>query len=45
MKLLEENIDRVSFDINHSTIIEPPPRIMPIKTKINVWDLDKLKNF
>ena len=45
MKLLEENIDRVSFDINHSNILEPPPRIMPIKTKINVWDLVKLKNF
>ena len=43
MKLLEENVGRVSFDINHRNILEP--RIMPIKTKINVWDLVKLKNF
>ena len=34
------------FDINHSKILyDPPPRIMEIKTKINKWDLTKLKSF
>ena len=34
------------FDINHSNIFfDPPPRIMTIKTKINPWDLIKLKSF
>ena len=34
------------FDINHSNIFfDPPPRIMTVKTKINQWDLIKLKIF
>ena len=42
IKLLEENIGRTLFDINHSKIFfEPPPRVMEIKTKINKWDLMK----
>ena len=46
IKLLEENISRMPFDINHSNIIfDPPPRIMTIKTKIKQWDLIKLKSF
>ena len=46
IKLLEENIGKTLFDINHSKIFcDPPPRIMKIKTKINKWDLIKLKNF
>ena len=46
IKLLEENIGRTLFDINHSKIFfESPPRVMEIKTKINKWDLMKLKNF
>ena len=46
IKLLEENIDRTLSDINHSNIFfDPPPRIMEIKTKINKWDLLKLKSF
>ena len=45
-KLLEENIGRIVSDINHSKILfDPPPRIMKIKTKINKWDLIKLKSF
>ena len=45
-KLLEENIGRTFFDINHSKIFfDPPPREMEIKTKINKWDLMKLKSF
>ena len=46
IKLLEENIDSILLDINHSKILyDPPPRIMEIKTKINKWDLIKLKIF
>ena len=44
IKLLEENIGRTLFDINHSKIFfESPPRVMEIKTKINKWDLMKQK--
>ena len=33
-------------DINQSKILyDPPPRVMEIKTKVNKWDLIKLKNF
>ena len=44
--MVEENISRTLYDINHSEIVyDPPPRIMEIKTKINKWDLIKLKSF
>ena len=34
IKLLEENIGRTVFGINHSnTFIGPPPRVMKIKSK------------
>ena len=46
VKLLEENIGRALFDINHSKILfDPPPGEMAIKTKIKKWDLMKLKSF
>ena len=46
IKLLEENIGRRLHDINHSKILSDPPlREMEIKTKINKWDLMKLKSF
>ena len=46
IKLLEENIGRTFFDINHSKIFfDLSPRIMEIKTKINKWNLMKLKSF
>ena len=46
IKLLEENIGRTLFDINHSKIFfDPPPRVIEIKTKINKWDLIKFKCF
>ena len=46
IKLLEENIGRTLDDINQSNILyDPPPRVMEIKTKINKWDLIKLKSF
>ena len=45
IKLLEENIGRTLYDINHSKILfDPPPRVMEIKSKIK-WDLIKLKSF
>ena len=45
IKLLEENIGKTFFDINHSKMFfDPPPRVMKIKTKINKWDLIKLKS-
>ena len=35
IKLLEENIGRILYDINHSRILfDPPPREMEIKTKM-----------
>ena len=38
IKLLEENIGRTLYEINHSKILfDPPPREMEIKTKINKW--------
>ena len=34
IKLLEENIDRTVFDINHSNIfLDPPPRLNKSKNK------------
>ena len=46
IKTLEENIGRTLSDINQSQIFhDPPPRVMEIKTKINKWDLIKLKSF
>ena len=46
IKLLEENIGRTLNDINQSKIFyDPPPRLMEIKTKVNKWDLIKLKSF
>ena len=46
MKLLEENIGRTLNDINQSKILyDPPPRVIEIKTKVNKWDLIKLKSF
>ena len=46
IKLLEENISRRLDDINQSKILyDPPPREMEIKTKVNKWDLIKLKSF
>ena len=49
IKLLEENIGRIFFDINHSNIfLDPSPTVMGTKTngkKINKWDLIKLKSF
>ena len=46
IKLLEENIGRTFNDISQSKILyDPPPRVMEIKTKVNKWNLIKLKSF
>ena len=46
IKLLEENIGKTLHDINQSKILyDPHPRVMEIKTKVNKWDLIKLKSF
>ena len=43
-KKTEEKIGKTLFDINHSKILlDPCPRVM--KTKVNKWDLIKLKSF
>ena len=44
IKLLEQKIGRMLNDINQNKILyDPPPRIIEIKTKVNKWDLIKLK--
>ena len=46
IKLLEENIARTLDDINQSKVLyDPPPKVKDIKTKVNQWDLIKLKSF
>ena len=45
VRLLEENIGRTLDDIHQSILYDPPPRLMEIKTKVNMWDLIKLKSF
>ena len=39
-----ENVSRTLGDINQSKILyDPPIRVTEIKTKVNKWDLIKLK--
>ena len=46
IKLLEESIGKILYDINHSKILfDPLPREREIKTKINKWDPMKFKSF
>ena len=46
IQLLEENRGRTLNDINQSKILyDPPLRVTEIKTKVNKWDLIKLKSF
>ena len=46
IKLLEENKGRTLSDIKYIKILyDPPPRVKEIKTKINKWDLIKIKSF
>ena len=46
IKLLEENIGRTLYNINHSKILyDKPPRKKEIKTKTNKWALFKFKSY
>ena len=46
IKLLGENIGRTLDNINQSKVLyDPLPRVREIKTKVNTWDLIKLKSF
>ena len=46
VKLLEKSIGRTLKNINQSKILyDLPPRVMKIKTKVNKWDLIKVKSF
>ena len=46
LELLEENIGKTLDVINQSKILyDLPPRVIEIKTKVNKWDLIKLKSF
>ena len=47
IKLLEENIGRILFDINYSNIffLDLSPKVKEIKAKINKQDQIKLKSF
>ena len=43
---LEENIGKIFWDINHSSIfLDQSLKAKEIKAKINKWDLIKLKSF
>ena len=45
-KCKARNYNDILDDINQSKILyDPPPRVMEIKTKVNKWDLIKLKSF
>ena len=46
IKLLKENIGRTLYDLNQSKILyDPLPKVKEIQTKVNKWDLIKLKSF
>ena len=45
IQLLEENIGKTLSDTHHRRILhDPHPRTLEIKTKINKWDLIKIKS-
>ena len=45
IKLLEENIGQTFSNINDSDIFSDPPlQVLTVKTKINKWDLIKLRS-
>ena len=46
IKLLEENIGKTFSDTNCTKVfLGQPPKAIEIKTKINQWDIIKLKRF
>ena len=46
MKVLKDNIGRIPFDISCSKILfDSTHKVMEVKTKINKWNLIKIKSF
>ena len=46
IKLLQENIDRLFFEVNNSSIfLNLSPKVMETKAQINKWDIIKFKSF
>ena len=46
IKLLEDNMSRTLFDINHSnSFLDLSPKAREIKAKINKWVVIKVKSF
>ena len=46
IKLLEDNMSRTHFDINHNNIfLDLSPKAREIKAKINKWVVIKVKSF
>ena len=46
IKLLEENIGKIFYDVNHSSsFLGLSPKAIEIKAKISKWYLIKLKSF
>ena len=46
IKRFKENVGRTLNDINQSKILsDPHPKVAEIKTKVNKWDLIKLRSF
>ena len=45
IKLLEENIGRILFDISQQYSLDLSPKTKEMKAKISKWDLVKLKSF
>jgi hypothetical protein len=46
IKLLEDNMSRTFFDINHSnSFLDLSPKAREIKAKINKWVVTKVKSF
>ena len=46
IKLLEENIGKIFYDVNHSSsFLGLSPKAIEIKAKISKWYLIKLKRF
>ena len=46
IKLLEENIGRTVYDVNHNKILfDPPPRVMEIKNKNKQMGPNEAKAF
>ena len=45
IKFLEKNTEHFLDIYRRNICLDPSPRVLEIKTKINIWDLIKIKNF